>query len=134
MKTTTERKPLDYYLGLKYPVTITPEPGGGFVAEIGDLPGCVSEGDTLDEAYDNVEEARQLWLESAYEDGLDIPLPRDQRRYSGKFNVRVPRDLHRKLDELAEREGVSLNQFLVSTLSRAIGPRETRRARTGRDR
>lgn len=129
MKTSVERKPLDYYLGLKYPVTVTPDPEGGFVVEIEDIPGCFSQGDTLEEAYENIEEARRLWLESAYEDGLDIPLPRDERRYSGKFNVRVPRGLHRKLDHLADREGVSLNQFLVSTLSHAVGQKETRKAR-----
>ena len=129
MKTTIERRPLDYYLSLKYPITLSPDPEGGFVAEIEDLPGCISEGETLEETYANIEEARQLWLESAYEDGLDIPLPRDERRYSGKFNVRVPKDLHRKLDQLAEREGVSLNQFLVSTLSRAVGQKETRKTR-----
>jgi hypothetical protein len=36
------------------------------------------------------------------------------KQYSGKFNVRIPKSLHRKLDEMAEKEGVSLNHFLVS--------------------
>jgi antitoxin HicB len=76
-----------------------------------------------------IEEARRLWIESAYEDTQDIPLPRTERQYSGKFNVRVPKNLHRKLDQLAERDGVSLNQFLVSTLSRAVGQTETRKTR-----
>ena len=57
-----------------------------------------------------VEEARRLWLESAYEDKLDIPLPANETEYSGKFNVRVPVSLHRKLHKLAAKEGVSLNQ------------------------
>lgn len=33
-----ERKPLEYYLNLKYPITIHVAPEGGFVAEIEDLP------------------------------------------------------------------------------------------------
>ncbi len=122
-----ERKPLDFYLGLRYPVTIIPDETGGFVADIEDLPGCFSQGETLEETFANIEEARQLWLEVAYEDGEDIPMPRGEQEYSGKFFIRAPKSLHRKLDQLAEREGVSLNQFLVATLSRAVGYSEARK-------
>jgi len=121
MKAAIERKPLEYYLGLKYPITLYIAPEGGFAVEIEDLPGCISQGETAEEAMEMIEEARQLWLESAYEDGLDISLPREDREYSGKFNVRFPKSLHRRLDQMADREGVSLNQFLVSMLSRAVG-------------
>ena len=127
METLVERKPLEYYLSLKYPVTIHIAPEGGFVAEIEDLPGCLAQGETLDEACELIEEARRLWLESAYEDDLDIPLPRGEQEYSGKFFIRAPRSLHRKLDQMARREGVSLNQYLVSTLSRSVGMEEVRK-------
>ncbi len=114
-------KPLEYYLNLKYPITIHIAPEGGFVAEIEDLPGCLAQGETLEEVYAEIEIARKLWLETTYEDGQDIPLPRDDREYSGKFIIRIPKSLHRQLDLLAEREGVSLNQYLVSELSRTVG-------------
>ena len=126
MTTKTERKPLEFYLELKYSITITPDVTGGYVAEIEDLPGCFTQGETLEETYANMEEARRLWLESAYEDDLDIPLPRDMEHYSGKFFIRTPKSLHRALAQLADREGVSLNQFLVATLSRAVGVKESR--------
>ncbi|MBI4295531.1 MAG: type II toxin-antitoxin system HicB family antitoxin [Chloroflexi bacterium] len=108
-------------MNLKYPVTLEASPEGGYFIEIEDLPWCYSQGETVEEAIEMIEESRRLWLESAYEDGIDIPLPRNLEQYSGKFNVRVPKDLHRKLDRLAKRQGVSLNQFLVSTLSEAVG-------------
>ncbi|WP_042226876.1 toxin-antitoxin system HicB family antitoxin, partial [Paenibacillus popilliae] len=38
--------------------------------------------------------------------------------YSGKFNVRIPKTLHRQLAEQSEREGVSLNQYVLYKLSR----------------
>ncbi len=129
MITKTERRPLKFYLELKYPVTVTPDITGGYVAEIEDLPGCFTQGETLEETYANMEEARRLWLESAYEDGLDIPLPGELSEYSGKFNVRLPRSLHRRLGRMAEKEGVSLNQYLVSTLSYAVGREEGRKAK-----
>ena len=122
MKTkTVDRKPLEFYLNLKYPITIHKAPEGGFVAEIEDLPGCLAQGETLEETYEESEIARKLWVETTYEDGQDIPLPRNDRSYSGKFIVRIPKSLHRKLDLLAEREGVSLNQYLVSELSHVVG-------------
>jgi antitoxin HicB len=131
MTTAIKRKPLEFYLNLKYPVTFEEAPEGGYFVQIEDLPGCYSQGETLEEAAEMIEEARQLWLEVAYEEGMDIPLPRTERReYSGKFNVRVPKDLHRKLDRMAEREGVSLNQFIVATLSEAVGRKETRPKKT----
>jgi predicted RNase H-like HicB family nuclease len=75
-KTTTEQKPLDYYLRLSYPITLYPDlDDGGYVAEIKDLPGCLTQGDTLEEVVSNINEARELWIETAYQAGRDIPFP-----------------------------------------------------------
>jgi antitoxin HicB len=67
-------KSLDYYLSLKYPISFYPE-SEGYTAIIKDLPGCMSVGETLSEAMENIEEARELWIETAYECGDEIPLP-----------------------------------------------------------
>ena len=82
-KTEIERKPIEFYLGLKYPITITPDITGGFVAEIEDLPGCFTQGESLPELLDNIEDSFRLWIESAYEDGLDIPLLIQSQRVVG---------------------------------------------------
>jgi len=130
MVISTRRKPLEYYLSLKYPTTFEEAPEGGYFIKIEDLPGCYAQGETVEEAKEMIEIARRMWLESAYEDGLDIPLPRDSEQYSGKFLIRTPKSLHRKLDQMAKREGVSLNQFLVFTLSYSVGMKEARKSRT----
>jgi len=126
MTTGLERKPLEYYLGLSYPVTLEAAPEGGYFAQIDDLPGCYSQGKTPQEALEMIGDARRLWLETACQDSLDIPEPRcrGEKEYSGKFVIRAPKSLHRALGRLAQKEGVSLNQLLVTTLSRAIGMRE----------
>jgi predicted RNase H-like HicB family nuclease len=116
-KNKTERESLEFYLNLKYPVTLYPDPDGGYVAEIKDLPGCMTQGETTDETLFNIEEARNLWIETAYEYGDEIPLPSTQVQYSGKVLLRIPRSLHERLTENAEKEGVSLNQYLVFLLS-----------------
>ncbi len=121
MSNAVERRPLEYYLGLKYPVTIEESPEGGFVAAIDDLPGCMTQGETPDEVFENIEEARKLWLEATYEDGQDIPLPKTEKPYSGKMILRMPRSLHSLLDRRAQIEGVSLNHYMVTVLAKAVG-------------
>ncbi|NQZ63634.1 type II toxin-antitoxin system HicB family antitoxin [Crocosphaera sp.] len=70
-----DQQSLSSYLVLKYPITLYSEDEGGYVAEIKDLPGCLTQGDTLEETINNINEARELWIETAYEAGDDIPLP-----------------------------------------------------------
>ena len=77
MINSVETRSLDYYLTLKYPITIYPDPDGGYVAEIRDLPGCLTQGETIEEIIHNINEARELWLETVYELGRAIPLPTD---------------------------------------------------------
>ena len=69
------KQSLENYLTLKYPITLYSEDEGGYVAEIKDLPGCLTQGDTLEETINNINEARELWIETAYSAGDDIPLP-----------------------------------------------------------
>ncbi len=79
MNKTTKKKPLEYYLDLRYSITLHPDPEGGYVAEIIDLPGCITQGETLEEAMGNISEARQLWIETAYDCGDEIPLIKTQK-------------------------------------------------------
>lgn len=109
--------PLSYYLALDYPITFYPEEVGGFTVMLKDLPGCMSQGETLEEAYKMISEAKELWIESCYEDKVDIPLPHTMVTYSGKTMLRMPKYLHQRLAESAKKEGVSLNQYLVCLLS-----------------
>ena len=121
MRNNTTRKDLDFYLNLHYPVTIHADPEGGFVAEIEELPGCITQGETLEEVFEAIEDARHGWLQVGYEDGQDIPLPRDIEDYSGKILIRIPKSLHRALAHTAKCEGVSLNQYIASLLAAGIG-------------
>ena len=77
----------------------------------------MNQGDTPEEALEAILDAMQGWLEIALEKGNPIPEPRPEEDYSGKFVVRVPKSLHRKLVEEAEKEGVSLNQYINVTLA-----------------
>jgi len=116
MRSNTIRKDLDFYLDLHYPVTIHADPDGGFVAEIEELPGCMTQVETLPAVFEAIEDARRGWIQVAYENGQDIPLPRGVEEYSGKILIRIPKNLHRTLARVAKQEGVSLNQYITSLL------------------
>ena len=55
-----------------YKVIIEPQTEGGFTAYVPKLPGCVSEGETYQEAYDNIQEALELYLQTAKERNIKI--------------------------------------------------------------
>jgi antitoxin HicB len=114
-------KTVDYYMNLPYTRELIPEPSGIWFVRIKELPNCMSQGDTPEEALHMIEDAMRGWLEVELEDGEPIPEPREEEDYSGKFNLRVPKSLHRKLVEAAERDGVSLNHWINTALAEAIG-------------
>ena len=114
----TVRRSLQEYLALEYPFNVIADPDGGYVVEFPDLSGCMTQVDSLSELASMAEDARTLWLETAYAEGLDIPLPSYPEEYSGKFNLRLPRSVHRKLAEAADRDGTSLNSYVCEVLAR----------------
>jgi len=48
----------------------------------------------------------------------EIPVPISIRKYSGKFMVRIPPEVHRKLAEIAAEEGVSINRLVSARLAK----------------
>ena len=114
-------KTVDYYTALPYTIELQKDPEEGWFVRVKELPGCMSQGDTMAEALTMIRDAMAAWLEVALADGLPIPEPQSEEDYSGKFLVRVPRTLHRDLVEAASREGVSLNQYISVALARVVG-------------
>lgn len=111
-------KKADDYMKLPYRMEFTPDKDeGGFVVSFPDLPGCMSMGETLEEAYNNALDAKHAWIEAALEDGVVINEPDCIENYSGQFKLRIPKSLHRSLAEHSKREGISMNQYCLYLLS-----------------
>lgn len=114
---------------LKYPFTIRPlskEEGGGFLIEFPDLPGCMSDGETVEEAIINGKDAMEGWIATCKKFGDPVPkpsIPAPVSSYSGKVLSRFPRSLHAKLATRAKQEGVSLNQLVLSLVAEGLGMR-----------
>ncbi len=110
------------YLRLPYTRKIIPdEESGTYSAEIDEFPGCIAQGDTAKEAYEKLEEVAKSWIGAALDLGQEIPPPSTVQDYSGKFALRLPKSIHRQASLVADKEGTSLNQFIVFTLSEKLG-------------
>jgi predicted RNase H-like HicB family nuclease len=108
------------YLNLPYHIVvqhITDESGSYYFATVREFEGCMSHGDTCEEAFQNIQEAMEGWIETKLENGFPVPEPIDESQYSGKFVLRLPKTLHARLAMEAEKEGVSLNQYALYRLS-----------------
>ncbi len=69
-------KTLEYYMALPYTLVLHPDAAdGGWVMEIRELPGCLSQADAWDEILPMIEDAKRLWLEVALDHGIPIPEP-----------------------------------------------------------
>ncbi|HEC98439.1 MAG TPA: type II toxin-antitoxin system HicB family antitoxin [Nitrospirae bacterium] len=58
---------------MKIKVYLEPSDEGGYTAIVPSLPGCISEGDTKEEAIKNIKEAIELYLESVEDDVITLP-------------------------------------------------------------
>jgi len=110
---------INHYLSLNYHKRLYQDDEGDWIIEVDDLPGCIADGRTPDEAVENIRHAMSSWIESRIAAGLDVPEPAEIEEYSGKILLRMPRFLHRRLSLQAKTEGISLNQYLGSLLADA---------------
>jgi antitoxin HicB len=122
-------KDLKYYAGLPYTLILErhDDQGTYWVARVAELPHCLIHGDTPEGAIKEIEEVKMDWIQSNLEDGLPIPEP-TSTKYSGEIRVRMPPSLHQLLAQRASNEGVSLNQYMVAGLARAVGLDEGKKA------
>jgi antitoxin HicB len=73
-------KTLDYYLSLPYPIELIPDEDGFWFAQIPLLEGCMTQGETREAALEMLDEAKELWLETALDENIAIPEPRPIRQ------------------------------------------------------
>ena len=116
-------KDLKYYMKLKYPMTLEQDKDGSYFFKFPDLPGCMTCGDTMDEAVKMGEDARKCWIKSALDDGDFVPEPKSVEDYPDNFKLRLPKSLYRQLSINANMEGVSMNQYCLYLLSGGVNGR-----------
>lgn len=107
----------------EYRITIRPlskDEGGGYLVEYPEIPGCMSDGETIEEALANGREALRDCLQVFKESGRKAPQPGIE---AAQWRQRLPRTLYLKLTEQAKSEGVSINSYVTAIIAEAIGSR-----------
>ncbi|MBN2238821.1 MAG: type II toxin-antitoxin system HicB family antitoxin [Dehalococcoidales bacterium] len=115
------KKNMEYYIHLPYTITVKRGTGEGeeyWIARVLELPHCMTHGATPEEALRDIEDAMQEWIKSNLEAGLPIPEP---TKFTGQYHLRMPPSLHEALALKSRSEDVSLNQFIITALARAVG-------------
>jgi antitoxin HicB len=90
--------------------------GPGWIATVEELPGCQAHGPTAESAAAGIGDAVERWVHEA----RAAPPPGAAAAHSGKLLVRMPRSLHAEVFRAAEREGTSLNAYIVAALSASV--------------
>jgi len=104
----------------EYPFAYSPlskEDGGGWLVTYPDLPGCMSGGDSPEQALKHTKDALMSWFAANKAENRPIPEPNSA---SGKFLVRMPKSLHSRLIARATAEGVSLNCLVQTCLAERV--------------
>ena len=113
-----EQRPEDVY-----PIVLARAANGagpGWIATVEELPGCQAHGPTPESAAAGMGDAVERWVREARTAGRDVPPPGAAAAHSGKLLVRMPRSLHAELFRASEREGTSLNAYIVAALSASV--------------
>ncbi len=110
---------------VNYPFEMRPlskDEGGGWLITFPDLPGCISDGETLEEAIENGKDAMECWIQANKEAGRKIPRPGESS--SGKFITRIPKSMHARLISRAKQEGVSMNALVSTFIAEYLSRKE----------
>ena len=103
---------------LKYPVSVKwSDEDEGFIAVAPGVQGLSAFGESQEEALRELNIAAHAYFESLRRAGQPLPEFEKLVPFSGQIRLRMPKSLHAELSRSAEREGVSLNTYIISLLS-----------------
>ena len=114
-----------------YPIVLAHHSNGDgpeWIATVEELPGCQARGATPESAAAAVREEIDRWTRNARAEGREVPPPGAAASHSGKLLVRMPRSLHAELVRASEREGTSLNAYIVAALASSVAWRRSTQA------
>ena len=104
-------------MSLEYPFAMSPlseDEGGGYLIEFPDLPGCMSDGATLEEVLRNGADAVECWIAAMREAGRPIPAP--SKAAVSKRTIATDNHTYQRLAEEAGRQGLSVETIVNAAL------------------
>ncbi|HEV8469212.1 MAG TPA: toxin-antitoxin system HicB family antitoxin [Candidatus Limnocylindria bacterium] len=95
-------------------------PSEGVLAYLAEWPDCFAAGRTRRAALTELEATLRELAAYRLRRGLEIPKPAED--FSGRFVLRLPKQLHRDVERRAKSDGVSLNTWVTQAIAREVGP------------
>lgn len=116
----------------KYPVSLKwSDEDEGYIAVIPGIRGLSAFGGSPQEALAELKTAAHAYFQSLKKAGKPLPVLAKAALFSGQLRLRMPKSLHAELSQAAENEGISLNTYLVTLLTREHTRREVLNGRKG---
>lgn len=106
-----------------FTINIYHDEDGEWLAHLVEMPNVSAFAETPETALDELYDAWEGMKECYREDGEEIPLAPSRREYSGRFNVRIDKRIHRALATEAAKAGVSLNALIAQKLAQTSDDR-----------
>jgi len=103
-------------LAMPYTKTLTKNDIDTYFAKVIEIPDCIAEGSTPEEAFNLLDVSLKYYFTDAIKKGRTIPTPTEVEKYSGKFVVRLTPSVHYQLAKNALQKESSLNQVVVEAI------------------
>ena len=91
-----------------------------YVARVVEWPSLAAHAESPEDALRELRTVVAFCIEDCRENQEEFPEPLSDRKFSGKFSLRIPPELHRRLAIVAAREGVSLNRLVATRLAASL--------------
>jgi Uncharacterized protein encoded in hypervariable junctions of pilus gene clusters len=88
-----------------------------FVARVTEFPSLAAHGSSQEKALREIRSVVGFVIDDLAADGEEVPIPLGRREYSGRLNLRMPKELHRRLSAESAAQGVSLNTLINTKLA-----------------
>ncbi|HBE81827.1 MAG TPA: toxin-antitoxin system HicB family antitoxin [Pyrinomonadaceae bacterium] len=95
------------------------EEDDAFIGWVAEFPSLAAHGGTQEKALREIRSVVGFVIEDLIAENEPIPEPLGRRSYSGKLNVRMSKELHRRLALESSVQGVSLNTLINTKLARS---------------
>ncbi len=112
-QTPTAFRPEDYSYNLAWS-----DEDKAFIGRVAEFPSLAAHGKTQEAALQDTRTVVRFVLEDLAASHEPIPEPLGKRSFSGKLNLRLSKDLHRRLSLESTAQGVSLNTLINTKLAR----------------
>ena len=105
----------------RYSVELLTEVDGTYCASLVEIPGVTAAGNDPTRTLELLRDSFELWTVDARSKGEEVPAPLSEETVSGRFLLRLPRDLHARAAREAVRQGTSLNTWIVAAVAERLG-------------